>query len=206
VSQALFSMTLETRAAQLALQQARADLADDLRRRLARLRELTENALAEMRALIFELRPEALREEGLPAAIHKHARAVAARADLLIDVETLKDPLSLSPDVEEQVYRTAQEALTNVVKHADASHVQVRLLPAATPGWLLLEIADNGIGFDAAPSRPGHLGLTTMRRRVERLGGSLGVRSTPGGGTTVQALVPVPAGRPGPAEPEEART
>jgi signal transduction histidine kinase len=91
VSQALFSMTLETRAAQLALEQEQADLVDDVGRRLARLRELTENALAEMRALIFELRPEALREEGLAAAVSKHAQAAAARADLVIDVETLEE-------------------------------------------------------------------------------------------------------------------
>ena len=91
VSQALFSMTLETGAAQLALEREGTDLVglvNDLGRRLARLRELTDNALAEMRALIFELRPEALREEGLPAAVRQHAQAVGARADLVIDVKT----------------------------------------------------------------------------------------------------------------------
>jgi signal transduction histidine kinase len=197
VSQALFSMTLETGAAQLALQQEGTDVVDDVSRRLARLRELTENALAEMRALIFELRPEALREEGLPAAIRKHAQAVAARADLVIDVETPEHWPPLPLDLEEQLYRTAQEALTNVVKHADASRAQIRLLPAvATSGGLLLEISDDGTGFDASLSRPGHLGLKTMQQRVERLGGSLMVRSTPGGGTTIQALVPPPAAAP----------
>ena len=196
VSQALFSMTLETRAAQLALQQDQADLLEDVGRRLARLRELTENALAEMRALIFELRPEALREEGLAAAVRKHAQAVAARADLAIDVETLQDHLPLPPEIEEQVYRTAQEALTNVVKHADAGHARIRLLPTApTPPRLLLEISDDGMGFDPDLARPGHLGLTTMRQRIEGLGGRLTVRSTPGQGTTIQALIPLPAAR-----------
>ena len=199
VSQALFSMTLETGAAQLALQTEGTDLVDDVGRRLTRLRELTENALAEMRALIFELRPEALREEGLPAAIRKHTQAVAARADLVIDVETPEHWLSLAADLEEQLYRTAQEALTNVVKHADARHAWVKLhLAVGTPRGMLLEVSDDGIGFDPARSRPGHLGLKTMQQRVERLGGSLVVRSTPGNGTCIQALVPLPdATRPG---------
>jgi len=197
VSQALFSMTLETRAAQLALQRRGTDTAVDLGRRLARLRELTENALAEMRALIFELRPEALREEELPAAVRKHAQAIAARADLVIDVETPEHWIPLPPDLEEQLYRTAQEALNNVVKHADASHVWLRLVPAATPSGLLLQVADDGTGFDPLLHRPGHLGLKTMQQRVEQLGGSLAVHSTPGSGTTIQAVVPLPAAQPG---------
>jgi signal transduction histidine kinase len=206
VSQVLFSMTLETRAAQLALQQQGTDLSGDLGSRLARLQELTEDALAEMRALIFELRPEALREEGLAAAIRQHATAVAARADLIIDVETVEDRFPVSPDIEEELYRTAQEALINVVKHANARHARIRLLPAAvTPPSLLLEISDDGIGFAPTRSRPGHLGLTIMRQRVERLGGSLEVRSTLGSGTTIQALVPVRAGHPSPLGPDEDR-
>jgi signal transduction histidine kinase len=197
-------MTLETRAAQLALQQQGTDPSGDLGGRLARLQELTENALAEMRALIFELRPEALREEGLLAAIRQHAQAVAARADLVIEVETAEDRFPLPHDIEEELYRTAQEALTNVVKHANASHARIRLLPTAvTPPCLLLEISDDGIGFAPKRSRPGHLGLANMRQRVERLGGSLEVRSTPGGGTLIQALVPLRAGHPGPLGPEE---
>ena len=206
VSQALFSMTLETRAAQLALQQQGTDPSGDLGSRLATLQQLTESALAEMRALIFELRPEALRDEGLATAIRQHAQAVAARADLIIDVETVEDRFPLPPDVEEEMYRTAQEALTNVVKHANASHARVRLLPGpGTPPCLLLEISDDGIGFAPTRPRPGHLGLTNMRQRVERLGGSLEVRSTPGRGTTIRALVPVSAEHPGPLGPEQDR-
>jgi signal transduction histidine kinase len=207
VSQALFSMTLETRAAQLALQREGTDPSGDMSGRLARLQQLTENALAEMRALIFELRPEALREEGLAAAIRQHAQAVAARADLIIEVETVDGGFALPPDIEEEIYRTAQEALTNVVKHADASHGRITLLAApGAPRCLLLEISDDGIGFDPARSRPGHLGLTTMRQRVERLGGRLDVHSTPDGGTTIQALVPVPAGPPSSPRAEEGLT
>ena len=194
ISQALFSMNLETRAAQLALEQDVTDPSGDMAGRLARLRELTDNALAETRALIFELRPEALREEGLAGAIRKHADAVGARADLAIDVETPEPWIPLPPDAEEQLYRTAQEALANVIKHANASHARIRLFrTAATPPSVRLEISDDGTGFDSARSRPGHLGLTTMQQRVEGLGGSLEVRSTPGSGTRVQALVPLPA-------------
>jgi hypothetical protein len=76
-----------------------------------------------------------------------------------------------------------------VVKHADASHAQIWLLPAAMPRGLLLETSDEGTGFDSPLSRPGYLGLKTMQQRVERLGGNLAVRGTPACGTTIQALV-----------------
>src|SRR5262245_10920071 len=206
VSQSLFSMTLETRAAQLALQADDLHQSDDMRRRLARLQELTEGALAEMRGLIFELRPEALREEGLAAAIRQHAQAVGARADLVIDIETLEDRFPLPPDLEQEVYRTAQEALANVVKHAEASHARIALLrTATTPPCLLLEISDDGVGFAPERARPGHLGLTTMLQRVERVGGSLEVHSRLGSGTTIKARVPIAEHRPGPTLPESDR-
>lgn len=199
VSQALFSITLETRAAQLALEKEGTPRPPDLGERLARLQELTKGALAEMRGLIFELRPDALREEGLAAAIRQHAEAVGARADLVIDIEALETRFPLTPDIEHEIYRTTQEALANVVRHADARHVGIRLLRTATaPPCLLLEISDDGIGFAPESSRPGHLGLTTMRQRVERLGGTMEVRSTLGRGTTIQARVPMPIdGSPG---------
>jgi signal transduction histidine kinase len=86
-----------------------------------------------------------------------------------------------------------------VVKHADASHARIWLLPAAAmPRGLLLEISDDRTGFDSSLSRPGHLGLKTMQQRVERLGGNLAVRRTSARGTTIQALVLVStAARPG---------
>jgi signal transduction histidine kinase len=192
VSQALFSLTLQTRAAQLLLEKEGLDPSGAIGGRLAKLRELTDGALAEMRALIFELRPEALREEGLVAAVRKHAEGLSAREELSVAIEAPDDQLALPAQVEEQLYRLAQEALGNIVKHAQASMVRIRFeLPEPAADQLILEISDDGIGFDPLVSRPGHMGLRTMAERAATLGGSLEVSSTPGGGTIVRVAVPL---------------
>lgn len=192
VSQALFAMTLETGAAQQVLGRAGAN-PQLLGHRLARLRELTEGALAEMRALIFALRPEAIQEEGLVAAIDKHAKGVAAREDLNIALEAPEDRLPLPPEIDEQLYRLTQEALSNVAKHSEATQVWIRIDFAETePQQLVLEVEDNGVGFDPLISRPGHLGLLSMTQRAEALSGRLDVDSSPGSRTVIRAVVPVP--------------
>ena len=188
VSQALFAMTLETGAAQLAVEAAGADSAA-LSGRLQRLRELTEGALAEMRALIFELRPDAIQEEGLVAAIRKHAEGIAAREDLTTTVSAPDDRLPVPPDVEEQLYRLAQEALSNVTRHAKAGQLHIRV-DSSDGDAVILEIEDDGVGFDPSEHRPGHLGLRSMAQRAESLGGHLHVSSSPGSGTIVRAVIP----------------
>ncbi|MDQ4024491.1 MAG: sensor histidine kinase, partial [Actinomycetota bacterium] len=190
VSQALFSMTLQTRGAQLALEAAGIDPAGPVGRRLADLKELTEGALAEMRMLIFELRPGAMQEEGLAAAIRKLGQGIAAREALVVEVEAPAERIALRPLAEEQLYRLTQEALTNVVKHARAHRVHVRITPWVQSGELVLEIVDDGVAFDPSLPRPGHLGLRTMADRAESLGGRLEVFSQPGEGTTVRAVIP----------------
>jgi signal transduction histidine kinase len=190
VTQALFSMTMHAEAAQMALDLSPQTQVDArLARNLGQLRELTEGALAEMRALLFELRPGALQEEGLVAALQKHAAALSAREGLRIEVQAPEQRVALDPDVEEHLYRCAQEALHNVVKHACAGSVLVRLTPNVE-GMLVLEIVDDGVGFDPAQIPVGHLGVRTMSDRVEQIGGSLEIRSAPGSGTTVRVLAP----------------
>ncbi|MDQ4091335.1 MAG: GAF domain-containing protein [Actinomycetota bacterium] len=190
VSQALFSMTLQTRGAQLALEKEGIDPAGPVGRRLSDLKELTEGALAEMRMLIFELRPGAMQEEGLVAAIRKLGQGIAARDALVVDVECPLERIALRPLAAEQLYRLTQEALTNVVKHARAHRVRVRISAPAESGELVLEISDDGVAFDPAVPRPGHLGLRTMAARAESLGGTLEVLTHPGKGTTVRAVIP----------------
>ncbi len=191
VSQALFSMTLETRGAQLLLVRAGLPTDGPLAERLANLRQLTQGALAEMRALIFELRPEALREEGLAAAIRKQAEGVSARTEIAVDVRLPKRPLPLPADVEEHVYRLVQEALANVAKHSGARHAAVRLRSRRSAHSLEVEVTDDGVGFDQTARQPGHLGLRTMAQRMEQLGGSLLVHTAPGRGTRITAAVPL---------------
>jgi len=190
VSQALFSMTLQTRGAQLALEKEGMDPAGPVGRRLDDLKELTEGALAEMRMLIFELRPGAMQEEGLVAAVRKLGQGIAARDALVVDVEAPAERVPLRPLAEEQLYRLTQEALTNVVKHARAQRVWVRIAPCEASGGLVLEVVDDGVAFDPSLPRPGHLGLRTMADRAESLGGGLEILSQPGEGTTVRAVIP----------------
>ena len=188
VSQTLFSVTLQVRAAQAALRKAGLGEGHPAARALAEVSELNHGALAEMRALIFELRPGALAEEGLVAAAAKHAAAVAAREGIDVDVTGPAGRLPLRPDAEEQLYRLAQEALNNIVKHARTRVASVAV--TAGPAHVSVTVRDDGIGFDPSLGRPGHLGLACMRERAARLGGRLDIASAPGAGTTITATVP----------------
>ena len=147
---------------------------------------LATTGLAEMRALIFELRPESLEVEGLIPALNRRIEALRARHE--INVETI---LEVEPDlpvaVKEALYRFTHEALNNVVKHANAVHARVTL--AAENGDVVLEVSDDGQGFNPHDHFPGHLGLKSMRERVEGVGGAFSLDSAPGQGTTVRAAV-----------------
>jgi signal transduction histidine kinase len=191
VSQALFSITLHARTAQLAI--AQQGLPDDgpLGRSVAQVRDLTQGALAEMRALIFELRPEALAAEGLVAAVSKQASALSARSGLVIAVDGPGARLAVEPQVEEHLYRIVLEALNNAVKHARAAHAAVHV--ASTDGRLVITIRDDGIGFDFGRSHPGHLGLGTMRERAEAIGAELSLGAAGDSGTTVSVALDAPA-------------
>ena len=189
VSQTLFSVTLQVRTAQAELRKA--GLGDEdhpAAAALAEVSELNHGALAEMRALIFELRPGALAEEGLMAAVSKHAAAVAAREGIDVDVTGPAGRLPLKPEAEEQLYRLAQEALNNVVKHARTVAASVGV--TSGPSDVTVVIHDDGIGFDPSLGRPGHLGLASMRERATRLGGRLDIATAPGRGTTITVTVP----------------
>ena len=188
VSQTLFSVTLQVRAAQAELRKAGIGEDHPAARALAEVSELNQGALAEMRALIFELRPGALAEEGLVAAVSKHAAAVAAREGIDVDVTGPADRLPLSPEAEEQLYRLTQEALNNVVKHARTTLASVAV--TSGPADVSVVVRDDGIGFDPSLGRPGHLGLASMRDRAARLVGRLDIASAPGAGTTITATVP----------------
>ncbi len=183
VTQALFSMTLVTRAVELLLDRDPAGA----RAQLDQLRELQREALAEMRALIFELRPGNLEQDGLTRALRTHTAAIQGRVGLPVVLEsTLLERLPLA--VEEVLYRIAQEALHNVIKHAAAR--QVRLEVGRTAQGVQLRIEDDGKGFDPARVPDGHLGLAGMRARADKIGARFSCRSEPGQGTTIEVDVP----------------
>lgn len=189
VSQALYGIALGSRTARMAVDKdgfKRENIIEPLDYVLS----LAEAALAEMRALIFELRPESLENEGLVAALTKQIDALKVRHQILIDASFCVEP-QLALEVKETLYRVAQEALHNVVKHAQATQVSLRL--GSDERQVTLEIRDNGVGFDPLGSYPGHLGLQSMRERAERLGGGLSIESRPGRGTRVYIGVPLNA-------------
>ncbi len=181
VSQALYSIALHARRA--LVERDPGKLAGTLDQLLAQARA----AQAEMRALIFELRPESLSKEGIASALKKQAEAIQARSGLPVVTDLGAEP-ALPLAAKEALYRIAQEALHNSVKHARAATAQVRLRVLAA--GVQLEISDNGVGFDPERSFPGHLGLQSMRERVSQLGGSLEIASAPGQGTRIRVTIP----------------
>lgn len=189
VSQALFSMTLHARTAQRQLETAGLGADHPVAVEVAELHGLTQAALAEMRALIFELRPGALEAEGLLAALTKQAAAVAAREQLAVEVHGPDSWSRLDPTIEEHLYRIALEALHNTVKHAGAQRVDVRLEDEGVA--VTLRVIDDGAGFDPGQDRPGHLGLRTMRERADAIGATFAIDSGPGRGSTVVVTLPL---------------
>src|SRR5690606_1276493 len=156
--------------------------------------ELAEGALAEMRALIFELRPEALAEVGLVGALERQLDGLELRHGLKTESD-LHDEPAIAFSAKQVLLGVVQEALHNVAKHAHATTVRVTMRERGDQ--LELSVADDGVGFDVTASYPGHLGLTSMHERVAALGGELEVISEPGSGTTVHLKLPLDETEPG---------
>jgi signal transduction histidine kinase len=188
VSQALYGIGLGARTARELLDRDPDQAAGPLDYVLS----LAEAGLAEMRSLIFELRPDSLEKEGLVAALEKQTAALRARHDITVHTDCDEEPLLPFP-AKEALYRIAVEALNNTVKHARASRVELSL--EQTEAGVHLRIRDDGIGFDPAGEYPGHFGLDSMRERALHLGGNVTIESEPGQGTTVDAFVPDAGGR-----------
>jgi signal transduction histidine kinase len=185
VSQKLFGLVLQAEAAATLV--GRDDGAAG--EQVARLGELAQDALTELRELIFELRPPSLEEEGLAATLRKHVDMLRRLHGRDIELR-IAGAAHCPPESEAEVLRVAQEALNNALRHAEAERVELRM--EAREGRLVVTVADDGVGFD--PEAPGlrsrRLGLTSMEERARALGGSLAVVSRPGEGTTVTLEVP----------------
>lgn len=167
------------------------DHADDEKSRaaVAELRELVVSTLQGVRRLAVELRPAALDDFGLAPAIERLAGVVSEQGGISVDVRSDLGNDRLSTDSETVLYRIVQEAFTNVLKHASASRVNVRL--SRSDDTVTLVILDDGKGFDQARVRDGSLGLVGMRERVALLDGRLTIESSEGAGTMLKAEVPV---------------
>jgi signal transduction histidine kinase/DNA-binding NarL/FixJ family response regulator len=187
VTQSLYSLTLFAEAGR---ELARDGNFERVEHHLGRIGETAQQALKEMRLMLHEMRPSILEQEGLVGALHQRLEAVEGRAG--VDARLMADKLiELSAPVEEELYRIAQEALNNTLKHAMATSVTVQM--HTEDKRIELEIIDNGVGFDPeAVSGNGGMGLANMRQRAERLGSALMITSAPGRGTRVKMSVRIP--------------
>jgi signal transduction histidine kinase len=156
----------------------------------AEVRGLVVQALQDVRALAVELRPSALDDFGLAAAIERLGETFSERSGIETVVQANLVP-RLPPEVEITIYRVVQEALTNIVKHSGAEHVSIVI--SNRDGGVAATIEDDGRGFESAGIRPDALGLLGMRERLALVGGTLEIESSGESGTTIAAHVPAPA-------------
>ena len=186
VVQKLFGLGLAARSASVLLERD----PHAAREQVDRLGELSQEAAEELRSLVFQLRPAALETDGLGPALRKHVDVLRRVHRREIELE-LAGGASLAPGPAGEVFRIAQEALGNALRHSGAAHIAVRL--SEPNGRLLLTVEDDGVGFEpeSAALRSRRLGLTSMEERADALGGRLTVESRPGAGARIGLEVPL---------------
>ena len=185
LTQTLYSLTLQAEAASRELAAGATQQASE---QLQIIRRTAQEALGEMRALLFELRPPNLEAEGLVAALQERLEAVEARSGVIAEL-IVEGEETFPQDIEPELYRIAQEALNNVLKHAQAHAITLSLHQAN--GAIVLEVTDDGRGFAITTTQPrSGMGLRSMEERAAHLGGTFTVRSAPGAGTRVRVEVP----------------
>jgi PAS domain S-box-containing protein len=173
----------------------------DQLRWIEKLEHSVQLSIGRLRHLLFQLAPPAIEREGLAAALRAYLEEAFSEDSVTYHLESLiaAEP---SREIRTLVYRIAQEALSNVRKHAQARHVGVRL--EDIDGGLFVQIRDDGVGYspgDEETPLPGHLGLVSMRERAEMLGGWFRIESKPGAGTSVEYWVPVNGTEPDQSKP-----
>jgi signal transduction histidine kinase len=188
VAQALFSTVLHARTGQKALLQRGEPPSAALAQSLAAITEHTRSAQTDIRDLIFELGRDPV-EDGLVAALERHAARLGVREGLEVEVRAPRDGLALTRQAESELFGIGREALANVVKHAEASRAWVTV--EAVPGAVRLEIRDDGRGFQAGAGAAGHFGLESMGGRAHAIGARFAITSAPHRGTLVSVEAPV---------------
>jgi len=161
---------------------------------LTPLRELAERCLQQLRHIAFELEPPGIEDLGLAAALRRFGEECAAQAGIKIEITTTEVPATLGRRCSIALYRTFQEALTNVVRHARATQVEAQVW--LQDGAVRLRVSDNGVGMgERDRSKPGCFGLLATSERLGELGGTLRVLGLAGRGTTLDASIPYVASR-----------
>ena len=194
VAQGFISVVTQLESAEQSLESGNTAGVAQARTSVRKARETARTSLEELRRSVRALRPDLLESASLPQALSELARRWSADSGVTAELRTTGRPVALHPDAELALLRSAQEALTNVGRHAQASRVVVTL--SYLEDVVSLDVDDDGVGFLAAEVPAGRLrgdggfGLIGMRERLTAAGGSLAVESTPGHGTTVAASVP----------------
>lgn len=184
VTQSLYSVTLFAEAAKRLAGNNDMENTQDY---LQQLGDNAQQALKELRLLVYQLRPSTLEHEGLIGALQHRLNTVEERAGVKTEL-VVNGAADLEESVEEALYRIAQEALNNSLKHSSASSVKVEF--CSEDNQIALSVQDNGQGFDPSQaSQNGGIGMMSMRERIEKLGGSLHIDSAPGKGTQIQCLL-----------------
>ncbi|MEA2256413.1 MAG: hypothetical protein QOG35_2458 [Solirubrobacteraceae bacterium] len=186
VVQKLFGVVLAAQSAATLLDRSPAGA----REQVERVQGLAQDAIGELRSLVFQLRPAAIETEGLAAALGKHVEVLRRVHRLRVDLD-VSGSARLRPGFDEELFKFAQEALQNALKHAAAERLEVRLDERADA--VALRVTDDGVGFepDDPARRSRRLGLTSMEERAQALGSTLSIASAPGRGTTISLEVPV---------------
>jgi PAS domain S-box-containing protein len=183
VTQKLYGLVALTEAAQASVEAGTAMLPSEV---LSRIGENARQALKEMRLFLFEMKPVDLEREGIVAILHQRLAAVEGRADIKARL-VADDEINISLDKQVALYYIAQEALNNVLKHANAKSVKVSL--GRKKSGYVLEIQDDGCGFKLEAAEKGGMGLRNMKERSAKVGGKLKIVSTPNKGTRITVTV-----------------
>lgn len=184
VSQALFGIVLGAKTLSQAAEQH-----DPTREASRYILNLSEIALTEMRALIFELHPESLRTEGLTVALQKQLGTLCHQHKIQLNLQFDPTEPQIQLRAKEALYRISLEAVQNTIKHARASRIDLSLRTQL--GLVQLEIQDDGCGFDPQRQYSGHLGLVSMRERAAEVGAQLEVNSAASQGVRIRVVIPV---------------
>jgi signal transduction histidine kinase len=160
--------------------------------KIANAKRLVENSVTAVHQFARDLRPTVLDDFGLIPALHAYTKDLSTRKKIAIHLTVFAGVEALAGDKRTVLFRVAQEALTNVTRHAEATQIKINITDIS--GVVRMEISDNGKSFPVEKillaNNPQRLGLIGMKERVEMVGGNLTIKSTPGKGTTVRAEIP----------------
>lgn len=179
VTQKLYGLLALTEAAQAGLEMGSTEMST---RVLVPIGEHARQALKEMRLFLYELSPSNLKKDGLIAALNQRLDAVEGRADMVRKIQS-DDNINLTNEQQEEFFFIAQEALNNTLRHAHAKSVEINL--KQTRKNIILEIEDDGLGFEIDRNKQGGIGLRSMRERSDKIGAALKINSKPGNGTKI---------------------